>query len=323
MVEIGSNASGTTPKPKSAYEAEAWIDYFRLKGRMEALSALRLRKGDVVRRQGAASEVDEVASIGDDGVVYFTGGRARAWPDELTVVAPADDTSPSSKQARRAAKNRASERSQRQQWSIAKSEALTQYAVAEAVDAGDIQELRVVLEDAREEGPLQELFQRRPRILASLVRGPQRFCIPKKRLGGKYIPDFLLAEVNSNGVRWILVELETPDSPTTLATGNQFDRDARKGVSQIKEWREWLHDNLDEARRPVEDSGLGLPDIRSQAEGLVLVGRRERLRPNAAKLRNQLFEDSRIQMHTYDWLLEALEGTLKFTGPWTDNPHRL
>ena len=323
LEELASQGSRNAPKPKNAAEAEAWIDYFHLKGRLEALRTLRLKKGDVVLKRGATSEVDEVASIGDDGVVYFAGGRARAWPDELTVVAPAGDTSPLGMKARRTARNRASERSRRQHWSLAKAESLAQYAVAESGHAGDVEELGITIEAAREEGPLQELLQRRPRILASLIRGPQRFCIPKARLGRKYIPDFLLAEVDSSGIRWILVELETPDSATTLATGNNFDVHARKGVSQVKEWREWLQDNLDEARRPVEENGLGLPDIRPQAEGIVLVGRRERLRPNATKLRDQLFEDSRIRMHTYDWLQETLEGALKFTGPWGENPHKL
>ena len=129
--------------------------------------------------------------------------------------------------------------------------------------------------------------------------------------------------MSSSGVRWILVELETPNSDTTLARSNQLDRHAREGVSQIKEWRERLLDNLDMARRSKQENGFGLPDIRPQAEGLVLVGRRDRLRENAHKLRNQLSEDSRIRMHTYDWLREQLEETISFNGPWANNPNAI
>ena len=142
-------------------------------------------------------------------------------------------------------------------------------------------------------------------------------------LGGKYVADFLLADVSSSGVRWILVELETPDSATTLSRGNQFDKHARQGRNQIEEWREWLQDNLDMARRPKQQNGLGLLDIRPQAEGLVLVGRRDQVRENAPTLRSRLFETDRILMHTYDWLLEQLEGTLSFNGPWASNPYAI
>ena len=323
LAELAHEASEEAPSPASPAEAHAWIQYFCLTQRAEALRTRRLNRGDLVRRSLSASEIDEVASIGDDGAVYFTGGRARAWPDELTVVARAGDTSPSGENARRKAANRATERSRRSRWSIAKEDSLRQYAVPEPADASDIEELRRTIEMARDERPLQELFESRPCLLASLVRGPQRFCIPQVSLGGKYVADFLLADVSSSGVRWILVELETPDSATTLARGNQFDKHARQGVSQIDEWREWLLDNLDMARRPKQQNGLGLPDIRPEAEGLVLVGRRDQLRENAPALRNRLLETDRTLMHTYDWLLEQLEGTLNFNGPWASNPYSI
>ena len=323
LAELACEASEDTPAPESKAEAQAWIKYFYLKRRAEALCHLRLNRGNLVSRSGSASQIDEVASIGDEGVVYFVGGRARAWPDELTVVAQSGDTSPPAKKARRTAANRASERSRSGQWSMAKAESLKQYIVPESADASDVEELRTAIESSSDERPLQELFKHQPRILASLLRGPDRYCIPEVRLGGRYVADFLLADVDSNGVRWILVELETPNSATALATSNQFDKHARKGVSQIEEWREWLQDNLDMARRSIQENGLGLPDIRPQAEGLVIVGRRDRLSPNAQKLRDQLSENSRIQMHTYDWLLERLEGVIDFSGPWATNPHAI
>lgn len=323
LARLAHEVAEEVPSPESFAEGQAWIDYFYLKRRAEALRALRLKKGDLVSRHESDPDIDEVASIGDDGAVYFTGGRARAWPDELTIVARSGDTSPANADARRRAANRASERSFSGRWSSAKEDSLRPYAVPESADASDIEELRRAIEVARDERPLQALFERRPCILASLVRGPQRFCIPKVRLGEKYVADFFLAEVSSSGVRWILVELETPDSATTLAKSNQFDKHARSGESQIREWREWLQNNLDMARRLRRENGLGLPDIRPQAEGLVLVGRRGRLRENSLELRNQLLENSRIQMHTYDWLLEQLSGTINFNGPWVNNPHAI
>ena len=59
-----------------------------------------------------------------------------------------------------------------------------------------------------------------------------------------YIPDFLIGDYDLLGLRWVLVELETPNSSVTLKSSNELEPRARKGVSQLKEWREWLQDNL-------------------------------------------------------------------------------
>ena len=308
LARLATEASQEIPKPQSDEEAQAWIEYFFLKRRLAALRELRLSKGDVVSRGSSRDQFDAIASIGDNGIVYFTGGRSRAWPDQLTVVARSGDMSPTGSEAHRIAANRASERALNQEWSSAKAASLKDYACPDDVSEEDIDVLRCVIDDANDERPIQELLQSRPQLLASLVRGPRRYCIPKVRLGRSYVTDFLLAHADSAGIHWILVELETPTSSVTLANGNEFDQHARKGESQIAEWREWLQDNLDQARRSRQDNGLGLHDIRPQAEGIVLVGRRDFLRPNAQKLRKQRREQMSIRMHTYNWLVEQLEG---------------
>ena len=53
------------------------------------------------------------------------------------------------------------------------------------------------------------------------------------------------------------------------------------------------------------------------------MGRRDQVRENAPTLRSRLFETDSILMHTYDWLLEQLEGTLSFNGPWASNPYAI
>ena len=137
----------------------------------------------------------------------------------------------------------------------------------------------------------------------------------------KYIPDFLICDTNSAGVRWLLVELETPHSAITLNSRNDLDEVARKGVSQIKEWREWLQNNLGMARRSPREDGLGLVDVRPKSGGLVLVGRRARLKHNSGFVRNAIREDSAIRIHTYDWLVEQLLGNLQFNGPPALSPY--
>ena len=138
-----------------------------------------------------------------------------------------------------------------------------------------------------------------------------------------YIPDFLIGDYDSLGLRWVLAELETPNSSVTLKSSNELEPRARKGVSQLKEWREWLQDNLGMARRSKREHGLGLVDIRPQSDGLVLVGRRNNLHPNTHIVRHPIRENDRIQVHTYDWLIEQLNGLLEFIGPSGLNPYML
>ena len=323
LEELAEDASRRMPTADSAAEAEAWILYFYLRRRMKALGEIKLNKGDIVRRKTSGGEVDEVVSISDDGVVYFTGGGSRAWPDVLEIVARYGDNSEEGLKFRKIANNRASNRATQFDWSGVKAKSLQKYIASDSITEIDIEELRSVIERASDEQPIQEFFQNQPHILASLMRGPQRYCIPKVSLGGKYVADFFLADVDSTGIRWVLVELETPGSPVTLLSEDNFDKYARKGISQIEEWREWIQDNLATARRFQEDNGLGLVDIRPQADGLVLVGRRAELRKNASWLRNRLLEGSGIQVRTYDGLLEQLEGIRTFEGPWAANPNVL
>lgn len=303
-------------------EATAWIRYLYLKRRLESLERLRLVKGDVVSWDTPADQFDEVSSIGDDGRVYFTGGRgAQAWPDRLTVVAPHGDASADSTRARRIAENQAAARAATRTISEKKLAALSPYAVTTDVTEEDIDELRRVLDEATCEKPIQELLEDRPQLLASLMRGPSRYCLPQVRLGDRYVADFLLSDTNSNGIRWVLVELETPDSSVVLETRDEFDRHARAGVAQINAWRRWIQSNLHQAHKSRDNYGYGLPDIWPQAEGIVLVGRRHKLRRivTARDLRREQYTKDTITIQTYDRLLDQLEGTLRFSGPWAAN----
>lgn len=191
-----------------------------------------------------------------------------------------------------------------------------------SLSLNDVEQLQTIIESARNEKPIQEFIESCPQILTSLLRGEYRFCLPRQPLG-KYIPDFIVSDVDSLGIRWVLIELETPISNVTLKQENSLDRYARRGVNQIKEWREWILNNLAFARQSKRDQGLGFVDIRPQSEGLVIVGRRFRLYENTHIVRNPFKEDDSIEVHTYDWLLDQLRGNLKFNGPPGANPFTL
>jgi len=157
-----------------------------------------------------------------------------------------------------------------------------------------VEELERVIESAQDESPIQAFIEKRPETLAALLGGNDRFVLPQHTLGGKHVPDFLASDTDSLGIRWVLVELETPQSSVTLATQNELDAVARRGVTQIKEWREWLQNNLDMARRSTSRDGLDLIDIRPMSEGLVLVGRRALLNDNSGAVRSSFREQNAI-----------------------------
>jgi hypothetical protein len=147
--------------------------------------------------------------------------------------------------------------------------------------------------------------------------------IPRPSLAGKYIPDFLLADVDSSGVRWVLLELETVGSGLTLQSENSFDKYVRKGISQVEDWRRWLLENLAHARKDKAQGGGGLVDIRPDSDAIVLAGRRDLLRAPSRELRRPFEEKNRISVHTYDWLIERLQGTLEYVGSPALNPDAL
>ncbi len=305
------------------HEAGAWIEFYFLKRRLEALERLRVEAGDIVQiTDSAGSRLEEVVSIASNGRVHFKGGQgARAWPDRLSVRCRKGANTKKAQLLRETAASQAAERSRVRGWSHAKELELDKFKVTDPLMLNDIEQLQEVIDKANDEKPIQQFLEARPQILAALLSGRFRFSVARPQLGGKRIPDFLLSDVDSLGIRWLLVELETPISSVTVIKDNLLEKRARKGVSQVEEWREWIQNNLDLARRSRREGGLGLVDIRPRSEGLVLVGRRARLLDNANAVRHAIREGSYIRVHTYDWLIESLKGILAFKGPPGANPH--
>src|SRR5882724_6375321 len=212
FAELGiedSNLSEST----TAEEKWARVAHHYLTKRIAAHVKLRLTAGDLVVLENKKSA--EVSSIGKDGRVYFKGGEGfGAWPDRIKKVVRRGDPTVRAKRLKRAADNDASKRLKPRLWSHARASEISEWQITRPLLESQVRSFANIVENAADERAVQKFIEDNPEILASLVGGNERYCIPQKRLGDRFIPDFLLGSVDSLGIRWYLVELETPRSGT-------------------------------------------------------------------------------------------------------------
>lgn len=299
--------------PDNSEEAHAWIEHMLLCRRRSALEVLQVEAGDIVARPDGS--VAEVSSIGENGRVHFKGGMgAGAWPDTLSIVGRRSDDDPAYREGARSARNAASLRRPATEWSLARSADLAEFSVDTPLTVAHIDQFELIVEQASDERPIQAYLQQNPQLLTvSLLGGRDRHCLPQKRLGSEYVPDFMLAEVDSLGIHWLVVELETPNSKVLTKRGD-LEQHAREGVKQVRDWREWLTPNVYYARGRRSEGGLGLYDIADTVPALVLVGRRSRIIESSRAVRAQHRSWDRIDIHTYDWLIERARHAINYTG---------
>jgi len=308
-------------KPANCEEARAWIEHLYIVQRREALADLQLREGDIV--ETSSGNLAEVSSITNKGKIYFKGGDGQcAWPDLVTVKARADDQSKSAIEMRARAANVVAHRRGKRltRFSKAKHEALSDYEVTNTLTATEIDMFERVIEVARDERPIQRFLENHQHMLTALLGYRTCYCVPQPRLGSEYVPDFLIAGVDSLGIRWVLVELETPQSGVYLRDGRQFDAKVRKAMSQIVDWRHWLEQNLAYAQNFKSNDGLGFVDIRPNSRAIVMVGRRSRLNLSNEAARAAQSEQNGIEIQTYDRVIDRLRGAISFSGPPSANP---
>jgi hypothetical protein len=64
-------------------------------------------------------------------------------------------------------------------------------------------------------------------------------------------------------------------------------------------------------------------DYAPPSDAIVLAERRNLLRASSREIRRPFEEKNRISVHTYDWLMERLQGTLDYDGLPALNPDAL
>ena len=297
---------------EDSHDAEflrAWIEV-----RYAQLAALHLRKlkperGDVLFVQSPSKSFHgELSSIGSDGQLYFRGGMGRRCRPAQAVVSSRVGSDGYDKALYQVEQEVALIRSDVDN-GYARMPELAEWKVADEVTDVALAALRDALDAAVHEDVLQAVIERFPELLGALMLGTHgTFVVPQKNLGGEYVPDFLVGGVTSLGFRWLLVELESPSAPMRIKDG-QGSQQLRKGINQIKDWRNWITENLSTARKPRTSHGLGLPGIKPNSDGLVLISRDDhQSRSNA--MRNTHDWESHIQVHSYDWLLRTVANRL-------------
>lgn len=173
-----------------------------------------------------------------------------------------------------------------------------------------LSELSDLLNAGRGEQDIQRHLCQHPYLLLGRCRtGHGTYAFREKQLGCHYRIDWAVANGNSGGLSWELIELQSPLQSPFKRDGS-LSSETRAGIQQILDWRNWLADNVDYARRSRADNGLSLHGIRYN-RGLVVVGRRSLY--NAApgrerydQNRHGCKEAHNIEIVSYESFIESL-----------------
>lgn len=287
--------------------ADAWLEVMHARRAASYLEDLRPEPGDVLALEPQLFDRErlrELASIGDDGQLYFRGAAGqRARPHQVRIFARTSD--PGYRTALFKARQQMAGRVSRPELvGSGRIAELADWRVSGRPELAAVLALEDALGSAADERPMQRVIEKYPEILAPLVTGNYGIYVkPQVAFGNQYVADFLIAARTSKGLLWTLVELESPTAPLAIADG-QASKQLRKAMKQIADWREWLGNNSDYARRSARGDGLGLLGIRNDAHALIIIGRGAVTEePDPMRIRAE--HEQRIAIHTYDWLVRA------------------
>ena len=121
---------------------------------------------------------------------------------------------------------------------------------SDSLDATEstIQEYCACLDSAEDEKPMQKFLTEHPWMLVAEEGGQCRWVIPQMSLGRKFFPDFLVGRLDSPGLNWKLVKIQSPRAQLFTKADRPADQ-LREGIEQVQRWRRWLKNNRDMACR--------------------------------------------------------------------------
>jgi len=181
----------------------------------------------------------------------------------------------------------------------------------DSVTREQLADLRNALSRAKRESDMQRYLEANPFLLIQhLGGGHGRWVIPQKRLGAEHVPDFVIGDRHSFRFNWQVVEIKSPSAMLFTKSGDP-SKPLNHAIRQITDWRSWLKLNQGYASRRREDTGLGLVDIGSDVKGLIIIGRHANIASSTNERRRQLCSDLKIDIHSYDWLVDTLQGRIE------------
>jgi hypothetical protein len=136
------------------------------------------------------------------------------------------------------------------------------------ITANDVQALWEKLLVTRKERPMHTFLASRPHLVvnAELAYGC-RWIKSNPSLGGERNPDFMIARLDSGGLRWTLMELQDPKTQLFLVNG-QPGEELREGLHQIRQWRGWIR-----KWGSNSSASFGYPDLRADFRAVIVIGR--------------------------------------------------
>lgn len=131
------------------------------------------------------------------------------------------------------------------------------------------------------------------------------------RLAAEFEVDFLYGSMNSIGLFWTFIELESPSAKIFTRRGDPSAA-LSHALRQILDWQSWLHDNpayaertLSELAKPTLDDFGWTGCLRRPPQSLIIIGRRSDLTERTNRLRAQLCAaNPLLEILTYDRLFD-------------------
>jgi len=168
-----------------------------------------------------------------------------------------------------------------------------------------VETLRDLVDRNPDESVLQAHIESHPYILSE-QHAHCHHVFPRVRLGERYEADFFCLDLPSHGNQWIAVEIEPAELPVVTKAGRKSAR-LEHALQQLRDWRKWVADNIDYARRPRSQSGLGLEKIEPRFQCCLIAGRRSNFTEAFNILRRQILRDEMIEIRSWDGILERAE----------------
>lgn len=173
--------------------------------------------------------------------------------------------------------------------------------------------LRELVESSAAEPELQKHLQKHP-YLVSQQFAHCHHVAPQFSFGGRLYADFLCLDYPSRWPHWSAVEIEAPNRKLITRSGRRSAQ-LEHALQQIRDWREFVKNNLDFVNKPKERNGLGLEYAEPTMMGCVFIGRRSRDSSEIEKLnviRDQIKDADNISVYTWDHFVERSEDRAQY-----------